>query len=133
MTLPADTQEIACSALRPPNTTATRSLPVFPLITTTLAERSRANPPTDRRCGSLSPVEDGVHEQPAFSAGFRLAGGLVHLYTAFGTVIGLLIVLAAIEGETETALWLFLVALFIDGTDGMLARRFRVKETMPWF
>ena len=41
--------------------------------------------------------------------------------------------LAAIEGETLTALWLFFVALFIDGTDGMLARRFRVKETIPWF
>lgn len=63
----------------------------------------------------------------------RLAGAAVHLYTASGTVIGLLIVLAAIEGETVAALWLFFVALFIDGTDGMLARRFRVTETIPWF
>jgi phosphatidylcholine synthase len=63
----------------------------------------------------------------------RLAGAAVHLYTALGTVVGLAIVLAAIEGETLPALWLFLVALFIDGTDGMLARRFRVKETIPWF
>jgi phosphatidylcholine synthase len=80
-------------------------------------------------------VEEGVHEQPVatFSRGFRLAGAAVHLYTAAGTVVGLLIVLAAIEGETLTALWLFFVALFIDGTDGMLARRFRVKETIPWF
>ena len=31
------------------------------------------------------------------------------------------------------ALWLGLATLFIDGTDGMLARRFRVKETIPWF
>ena len=68
-----------------------------------------------------------------FPLRLRLAGGLVHLYTAFGTVVGLLIVLAAIEGEATTALWLFFVALFIDGTDGMLARRFRVKETIPWF
>ena len=68
-----------------------------------------------------------------FPRGLRLAGGLVHLYTALGTVIGLLIVLAAIEGETTAALWLFFAALFIDGTDGMLARRFRVKETIPWF
>jgi phosphatidylcholine synthase len=72
-------------------------------------------------------------QEPTFSRGFRLAGGLVHLYTALGTVVGLLIVLAAIEGEPITALWLFFVALFIDGTDGMLARRFRVKETIPWF
>ena len=68
-----------------------------------------------------------------FPLRLRVAGGLVHLYTATGTVVGLLIVLAAIEGETLTALWLFFVALFIDGTDGMLARRFRVKETIPWF
>jgi phosphatidylcholine synthase len=68
-----------------------------------------------------------------FPLRLRLAGGLVHLYTAFGTVVGLLIVLAAIEGEVVTALWLGLVALFIDGTDGMLARRLRVKQTIPWF
>ena len=74
-----------------------------------------------------------VPDAPAFPLRLRLAGGLVHLYTASGTVVGLLIVLAAIEGETLTALWLFFVALFIDGTDGMLARRFRVKETIPWF
>ena len=57
----------------------------------------------------------------------------MHLYTASGSVLGLLIVLAAFEGEVETALWLGLATLFIDGTDGMLARRFRVKETIPWF
>ena len=63
----------------------------------------------------------------------RLAGAAVHLYTASGSVLGLLIVLAAFEGETVAALWLMLATLFIDGTDGMLARRMRVKETIPWF
>src|SRR5215210_7006958 len=63
----------------------------------------------------------------------RLAGAAVHLYTASGSVLGLLIVLAAFEGDVEAALWLGLATLFIDGTDGMLARRFRVKETIPWF
>ncbi len=57
----------------------------------------------------------------------------VHLYTASGSVLGLLIVLAALEGDVEAALWLGLATLFVDGTDGMLARRFRVKETIPWF
>jgi phosphatidylcholine synthase len=74
-----------------------------------------------------------VRENAGFPPGLRLAGAAVHTYTALGTVVALLIVLAAIEGETITALWLFFVALFIDGTDGMLARRFRVKETIPWF
>ncbi|TQN41810.1 phosphatidylcholine synthase [Blastococcus colisei] len=68
-----------------------------------------------------------------FSPGMRLAGAAVHLYTASGAVLGLLIVLAAFEGDVQTALWLVLATLFIDGTDGMLARRFRVKETIPWF
>jgi phosphatidylcholine synthase len=63
----------------------------------------------------------------------RLAGAAVHLYTASGSVLGLLIVLAAFEGDVEAALWLGLATLFVDGTDGMLARRFRVKETIPWF
>jgi phosphatidylcholine synthase len=68
-----------------------------------------------------------------FPLALRLAGAAVHLYTASGSVLGLLIVLAAFEGEVATALWLGLATLFIDGTDGMLARRFRVKETIPWF
>lgn len=63
----------------------------------------------------------------------RLAGAAVHLYTASGSVLGLLIVLAAVEGEVEAALWLVLATLFVDGTDGMLARRLRVKQTIPWF
>ena len=80
--------------------------------------------------------ENGVLRQrppTTFSPLFRLAGAAVHLYTASGSVLGLLIVLAAFEGEVETALWLGLATLFVDGTDGMLARRFRVKETIPWF
>ena len=49
ITLPAETQEMACSALRPPNTTATRTLPAVPLIA---ADPSRA-PPGGPPCGSL--------------------------------------------------------------------------------
>jgi phosphatidylcholine synthase len=70
---------------------------------------------------------------PVFPLRLRLAGAAVHLYTASGSVLGLLIVLAAFEGDVELALWLGLATLFIDGTDGMLARRARVKETIPWF
>jgi phosphatidylcholine synthase len=70
---------------------------------------------------------------PSFPLGLRLAGAGVHLYTALGSVLGFLIVIAAFEGNAVTALWLGLAALWIDGTDGMLARRFRVKETIPWF
>jgi phosphatidylcholine synthase len=68
-----------------------------------------------------------------FSRRLRLAGAAVHLYTASGSVLALLIVLAAVEGKAVTALWLGMATLIIDGTDGMLARRLRVKETIPWF
>jgi phosphatidylcholine synthase len=68
-----------------------------------------------------------------FPSSRHLAGIAVHLYTASGSVLALLIVLAAFDGDVVTALWIGLAALVVDGTDGMLARRARVKETMPWF
>jgi phosphatidylcholine synthase len=58
---------------------------------------------------------------------------LLHLYTASGTVLALLAVIAVIEGDTIRALWILLAALVVDGTDGMLARWLRVKETIPTF
>ena len=63
----------------------------------------------------------------------RLAAAAVHVYTACGSALALLIVLAAIDGEPVRALWLGLIALIVDGTDGMLARQLRVKERLPWF
>lgn len=63
----------------------------------------------------------------------RLAAGAVHAYTAVGSVLALLMVHLAYAGEVAAVLWLFLAAMFIDGTDGFLARHFRVKEVMPWF
>ena len=63
----------------------------------------------------------------------RAAGWALHAYTASGTVLALLIVAAALTGDTVRALWLMLAAMIIDGTDGALARRLRVKETIPGF
>lgn len=63
----------------------------------------------------------------------RLAAAAVHTYTAVGSVLALAMVHLAYAGEVAAVLWLFLAAMFIDGTDGFLARRFRVKEVMPWF
>jgi phosphatidylcholine synthase len=57
----------------------------------------------------------------------------LHAYTASGSVLALLIVIVAMDGDTIGALWLLLAALVIDGTDGMLARRLRVSEALPWF
>ncbi|MDQ3527634.1 MAG: CDP-alcohol phosphatidyltransferase family protein [Actinomycetota bacterium] len=76
---------------------------------------------------------DAAREPSAASVRLRAAGWALHAYTASGTVLALLVVSAAMDGETVRALWLLLAALVIDGTDGMLARRLRVKETIPTF
>ena len=96
--------------------------------------RENAAPPVDPRPPATT-AHQGDEDVPArpHSLGLRLAGAAVHAYTALGSVLALLVVLAAFEGEPITALWLGLAALWIDGTDGMLARRARVKETIPWF
>jgi phosphatidylcholine synthase len=66
-----------------------------------------------------------------YSRRLRGAGIGVHLYTASGTVVAFLFVVSAVNGEVVRALWLGLIALVIDGSDGMLARRLAVKETIP--
>ena len=109
-----------------------------------LAQAAHSSPPDPSRarcgnlqaCGTTWPLRQPHRPRPgtaAFPLGLRLAGYAVHLYTASGSVLGLLIVVAAVEGHATTALWLGLATLFIDGTDGMLARHSRVKETIPWF
>ena len=61
------------------------------------------------------------------------AAAAVHAYTAVGAVLAFWMVVAAYDGRTTTVLWLFLVAMVIDGSDGLLARRLRVKEAIPGF
>jgi phosphatidylcholine synthase len=62
-----------------------------------------------------------------------LAAWCVHVYTATGVVLAMLIVMAAWTGDVERALWLGLAALVVDGTDGMLARGLEVKRNVPGF
>jgi phosphatidylcholine synthase len=66
-------------------------------------------------------------------AWFRLRAVAVHLYTASGVVLALLTLGAAFQGDAVRALWLMLVSLLVDSTDGLLARRFRVNEALPFF
>ena len=65
--------------------------------------------------------------------GARVAAGLVHAYTATGAVLALLMVHFAYEGDVQAVLWLFLAAMVVDGSDGLLARHFQVKTVMPGF
>jgi phosphatidylcholine synthase len=56
-----------------------------------------------------------------------------HLYTGLGAVAALLATLALLAGDYRGAfIWLG-VQIFIDATDGVLARALRVKERLPHF
>ena len=55
----------------------------------------------------------------------------VHLYTATGVVWAFLTLLAIWERRYGDAYVWMITAIIVDATDGPLARRFRVKETVP--
>jgi len=52
----------------------------------------------------------------------------VHLFTGTGAVCGLLTILAIFEGNWRMVIFWMIIAMFVDGVDGMLARAFHVKE-----
>ena len=52
----------------------------------------------------------------------------VHLFTATGAVWGFLTLLAIFAQNWRAAIIWMIVAMFVDGVDGMLARLFHVKE-----
>jgi len=55
----------------------------------------------------------------------------VHLYTASGSVIALLILFALVEKNFASAFFWTFVATMVDYTDGTLARLFRIKNFLP--
>ncbi len=61
----------------------------------------------------------------------RVAGWAVHLYTALGSVIGLLALLAGARGDVQEAFLWLCAALAVDASDGALARLVGVKEVVP--
>jgi phosphatidylcholine synthase len=58
---------------------------------------------------------------------------LVHLLTASGAAFSLLALVAAIEWHWPQMFGWLAVALFVDGIDGILARKLRAAETWPRF
>jgi phosphatidylcholine synthase len=63
----------------------------------------------------------------------RLRAWLVHAYTALGLPCAFLAMLAAHQGNAREFFLILVLALFIDGTDGPMARRFDVKRWTPNF
>lgn len=60
-----------------------------------------------------------------------LANG-VHLFTATGAVWGLLTLLAIWDGDYRLAIIYIIIAMFVDGVDGILARWFNVNKYACW-
>lgn len=58
---------------------------------------------------------------------------LVHLLTATGAVWAMLAMLAAVEGRWDQMFLWLVVALFVDGIDGPLARKYGTKKNAPLF
>ena len=63
----------------------------------------------------------------------RILAWGVHLFTAFGAVLGAWALLAIDRGEWRSALLLLFAALLVDSADGALARAARVSELLPSF
>jgi phosphatidylcholine synthase len=63
----------------------------------------------------------------------RLKALFVHLFTATGAVLSMLAMLAAVDGKWDLMFLWLVVALFVDGVDGPLARRYQVKTNWPTY
>ena len=57
----------------------------------------------------------------------------VHLLTASGAVLSMFAMLAAVEGQWSLMFLWLVVALFVDGIDGPLARRYEVEKNWPTY
>ena len=58
---------------------------------------------------------------------------LVHLLTGTGAVLAMLAMLAAVEEKWSLMFLWLVVALFVDGVDGPLARHYHVKTNWPTY
>jgi phosphatidylcholine synthase len=63
----------------------------------------------------------------------RLAAWGVHAYTAIGLPIAFLATAALYRGDHKLFFLMLCAAVFVDATDGTLARAVRVKEVLPDF
>jgi len=61
----------------------------------------------------------------------RIAGWLVHAFTASGAYVGILALSAIYHHNYLSALWLMCVAILIDAVDGMFARMINIKVAVP--
>lgn len=63
----------------------------------------------------------------------KVKAWFVHLFTASGVIWALLGMIAVMNGEWQTAFFWMIIATVVDGVDGTLARKARVKGVLPDF
>lgn len=63
----------------------------------------------------------------------KLQATLVHVFTATGAVFAMLAMLAAVDAKWDLMFLWLVVAFFVDGIDGPLARKYHVKSNAPEF
>lgn len=61
----------------------------------------------------------------------RLAGWLVHAFTASGAFVGLLALYAIHQNKILEAFWFMIVTIVIDAVDGLFARMIKIKIAVP--
>lgn len=61
----------------------------------------------------------------------RLSAIFVHMFTATGAVLAMLAMLAAVDQKWDLMFLWLVVAFFVDGIDGPMARKFDVKTNAP--
>ena len=66
-----------------------------------------------------------------FTPADRRRAWRVHIYTGFGAVLAFIAGWGVIHGQDRLALAALFIATIVDATDGVLARRARVKEVLP--
>jgi phosphatidylcholine synthase len=63
----------------------------------------------------------------------RSCGWLIHLYTASGAVTALIALQFTMRGDFRGAFIVLAIALFVDSTDGPLARAIQIRRRIPVF
>lgn len=58
---------------------------------------------------------------------------IAHLYTGSGAVLAFLAAADIFEHDYRTAFFWLYLQVVVDATDGVVARRLRVKDRLPWF
>lgn len=93
-------------------------------------EDEHAGPPSAPALGD-DPVTVSVKPFAERPTGRQTLAFAVHVFTATGAVLGLLALIAAVEGNWARMFAWLGAALFVDGIDGSIARRVRVMEVLP--